>query len=89
MPKKFRHKFVNAFKRNPKAFIGFTKSHQIIHVIKILDKYKLVAIVMPFLVLALILSFLPNNIVWTIFIGSLAYLLFRIMRLFKTKTNKK
>ena len=32
---------------NPRAVIGFTKSHLIIHAIKILEKYRLVGVLMP------------------------------------------
>jgi len=85
IPKKFRQRFFNAFRHHPRAFIGFTKSHLIIHAIKVLDKYRLTAVVMPFVALALILSFLPNNFVWAVFIGSTGYLLFKIMRLFKNR----
>jgi uncharacterized protein involved in cysteine biosynthesis len=85
MPKKFGQKFIAAFRRNPKAFIGITKTHLIIHTIKILEKYRSVAVVLPFTVFALILSFLPNYLVWTIFIGSTGYLVFSAVRKFKPK----
>ena len=85
MPKKLKHRFIGAFKRNPKAFIGITKSQLIIHTIKILDKYRLVAVVMPFVVLAVILSFLPNYLVWSIFIGSTGYVVFSVCRKIKPK----
>ncbi|MCK5268144.1 MAG: hypothetical protein KAR07_08250, partial [Spirochaetes bacterium] len=89
IPQRFGHKFISAFKRNPKAFIGITKSHLIIHVIKILDKYRLVAVFMPFIALALILSILPDYLVWTIFIGSAGYLVFIVVRKFKHKSEPK
>jgi len=85
MPKRLRHRFIDAFKRNPKAVIGITKTHHIIHVIKILDKYRLAALLMPFIALVLILSFMPNYLVWSIFIGSAGYLVFSVVRKFKHK----
>jgi uncharacterized membrane protein len=83
-----RHRFIDAFKRKPKAVIGITKTHHIIHAIKILDKYGLVAVLMPFIALALILSFLPNYLTWILFVSSAGYLLFKIMRLFKNQNQK-
>ena len=85
MPKKFGQKFVAAFRRNPRAFIGITKTHLIIHTIKILEKYGLAAIVIPFIAVALVLLSLPNYLVWTIFIGSTGYLVFSAVRKFKPK----
>ena len=87
MPMKVRQRFFNVFRRNPRAIIGFTKSHLIIHVIKILEKYRLVGVLMPLIALALILSFLPINLVLAVFIGSAGYLLFKIMRLFKNRNQ--
>jgi hypothetical protein len=84
MPKKFRQRFFDAFKRNPRAILGLAKSHLIIHVIKILEKYRLLSVIMPFIALALILSFLPNKVAWAVFIGSAGVLVFSIFRKFKS-----
>jgi hypothetical protein len=84
-----KHRFIDAFKHKPKAVIGITKSHHIIHAIKIIDKYRLVSVLMPFIALALILSFLPNYLVWSIFIGSAGYLVFSVIRKFKHKPKAK
>ena len=84
---KVRQRFFDVFRRNPRAVIGLTKSHHIIHAIKILEKYRLLGVLMPFVALALILSILPNNFVWAVFIGSVGYLLFKIMRLFKNRNQ--
>jgi hypothetical protein len=82
---KVRQRFFDVFRRNPRAIIGFTKSHLIIHAIKILGKYRLVGVLMPFVALSLILSFLPDYLVWALFIGSLAYLVLSTIRKFKPK----
>ena len=87
--KRLRHRFIDAFKRKPKAVIGITKSHLMVHVIKILYKYRLVAVLIPFITLAIILSCLPNYMTWILFVSSAAYLLFKIMRLFKNKNQLK
>jgi hypothetical protein len=85
VPKKLRHRFIAAFKKNPRAFIGITRTHLILHTIKIFDKYRLVAVALPFVVLALILSYLPNYLVWTVFVGSAGYLVFSVVRTSKPK----
>ena len=71
---RFREAFVNAFKRNPKAVLGLTQTHFIIHSVKVLDKYDLVALILPFIGLGLTLNLLPEYLVWAIFIGSSWYL---------------
>ena len=40
---RFKDSFVHAFKRNPKAILGLTKIHFIIHSVKVLDEYGLSA----------------------------------------------
>jgi len=40
---------------------------------------------MPFVAFALILSFLPNKVVWAVFIGSAGIVVFSIFRKFKPK----
>jgi len=85
IPMKGRQRFFNAFRYHPRSFIGFTKSHLIIHAIKILEKYRLVGVLMPFVALALILLFLPNNFVWAVFIGSIGILVLSIFRKLKPK----
>ena len=71
---RFREAFVNAFKRNPKAVLGLTRTHFIIHSVKVLDKYDLVALILPFIGLGLTLNLLPEYLIWAIFIGSSWYL---------------
>jgi len=84
LPHKWRARLIDAFKRNPKAIIGITKSHLIIHTVKILHKHGIVSIILPFTTLAIGLSALPQSIVWAIFITSCGYLLMTITR----KSNK-
>jgi len=38
-PKKWRHRLIEIFKKNPKTVIGVTKAHFVIHTLKILNKY--------------------------------------------------
>jgi len=54
-----------------------------------LDKYGVTAIALPFVVLAMVLSFLPTYLVWAILIGSLGYLSGLILLKLRDKTKKK
>jgi hypothetical protein len=83
VPKSVRHRLIDAFKRNPRAFVGITKSHLIVHTLKILDKHGVVALVLPVITLALILSFLPNPLAWCLTVGCAGYLVFKVIRLFQ------
>ncbi len=65
--------------------IGITKVQVLVHTIKILEKYGTVAVVIPFITLAMLLSMLPNYLVWTILIGSAGYLVFSLVHKFKPK----
>ena len=86
-PKRWRHQFIEIFKKNPKTVIGVTKTHLVIHTLKILDKYGVAAIALPFVVLALILSFLPTYLVLVILIGSLGYISGLILLKLRVKTK--
>ena len=85
LPHKWKNRFIDAFKRNPKAFMGITKSHLIIHSVKALHKYGIVTAILPFMTLAIGLSMLPHYIAWIIFIASSCYLFMTITR----KSNKR
>jgi hypothetical protein len=88
MSNKWKVRFIDAFKRNPKAIIGITKSHLIIHSVKILHKHGIISIILPFTTLAIGMSALPQSIVWAIFIVSTGYL-FMAITWKKTKTTKR
>jgi hypothetical protein len=77
-PLRVREYFIRAFQHNPKAFIGVTKAHLIVHSIKILEKYGVAAAAVPFFTLATILSGIPASILWLMLIAVSWYLLFRI-----------
>ncbi len=85
MSNKWKSRFINAFKRNPKAIIGISKIHLILHGVKILHKHDLVSIILPFTILAIGMSVFPQPIVWFIFIASSGYLFMAITR----KSNKR
>ena len=75
-PRSLKSGFVQIFKSNPKAILGLTKAHFVIHSIKVLDKYNLTALIIPFTAFALGLNLLPEYLTWAVFIGSLGYLVF-------------
>ena len=77
IPKRFKGKFIDVFKRNPRAVLGLTKTHAVIHSVKILNKYRLSSLLIPVSALSLILSQIPQYIIWVIFIVSLGYLVFQ------------
>jgi hypothetical protein len=87
MPGKLKDKLIAAFKRNPKAILGITKIHFVIHGIKILKKYHLIALILPFVAASLILNLLPEYLLWAIFTGSTGYLGLLIARKFKRKPS--
>jgi hypothetical protein len=68
-----RRQFIKAFKKNPRAVIGLTKSQFLIHAIKIFEKYGLNALIVPVSMFALFLAMLPPVIVWVIFIATSSY----------------
>ena len=85
LPHKWKNRFIDAFKRSPKAIIGISKSHLIIHSVKTLHKHGIVSIILPFTTLAIGMSALPQFVVWIIFITSSGYLFITINR----KSNKR
>jgi len=70
------------------VFMGITKSHFIIHTLKILKKYNVVGIAVPIFGLSLLLSLLPPYVIAVIFILSAGYMVFIITRKIKTKFKK-
>jgi hypothetical protein len=63
--------------------VGFTKTHLIIHSIKVLEKYELVAFAVPFIAIALILSCLPAWLPWMLLTGSAGFVVLTLTRKFK------
>jgi hypothetical protein len=79
IPKRLKHKFIGAFKQKPKVVIGLTKTHLIIHTIKVFHKYGMIALLLPIIGISLILSMIPNWLLWTIFISSTGYLILSVI----------
>ena len=64
--------------------MGLTKSHFIIHTLKILKKYNIVGIAVPLVGLSLILSLLPPYVNAVVFILCVVYMAFIITKKFKS-----
>jgi hypothetical protein len=72
-----KRRFIKAFKSNPRAVMGLTNSHIVIHSIKILKKYRLQALLVPVSMFAMFLAMLPPTIVWGAFITTSAYFIIK------------
>jgi hypothetical protein len=79
-PRSLKPKLVQIFKANPKAVLGLTKAHFVIHSIKVLEKYDLAGLMVPFTGLSLALNLLPEYLIWAVFIGSLWYLVSLVLK---------
>jgi hypothetical protein len=89
IPKSLRAIYLKGlFKNNPIAFVGLTRSHFIIHTLKVLKKYHVMGAVIPIMGSSLILSLFPPYVLAVIFILSAGYMAFIISRKFKSKSKK-
>jgi hypothetical protein len=75
-PQRLKTGLLEIFRKNPRAIMGLTKAQLIIHSIKVLHKYHLIAVIIPILVASLILNLFPWYVVWACFIGSMGYLFY-------------
>jgi hypothetical protein len=73
---------------NLMVLIGFTKSHFLIHTLKILKKYNVVGLIVPLTGLFLILSFLHPYVTAVIFVLSAGYLVLIVYRKFKLEKGE-
>jgi hypothetical protein len=79
-PTSLKGKFIEVFKRNPKAVVGLTKAHFVIHSIKVLHKHGIIALILPFMTAALVLGLFPSYVAWGVFAGSSGYLIHSVVR---------
>jgi hypothetical protein len=86
-PTGLKGKFIEVFKRNPKAIMGLTRAHFLIHSIKILHKHGIIALILPFMATALFLGLFPSYVAWGVFAGSSGYLVSSIIK--KTSNRKR
>jgi membrane protein implicated in regulation of membrane protease activity len=81
-------KFIEVFKRKPKTILGLTKVHFILHGTKVLKKYHLIALIIPFMAAVLGLNLLPVYVEWGVFMVSSGYLVFLVLRRLKRKKSQ-
>ena len=67
----------------PKPFIGIAKSRLIKRIIKGLDRFGLVTLILPIILMAIILYMLPDYIFWLLVVCVSAWLIINIIKLFK------
>lgn len=60
VPIKFRYRFIDTFLKHPKPFIGIASSRALKSIIKTLDRFGIVTVFLPFVLLAICLAMLPD-----------------------------
>ena len=78
-------KYIKGFYKNPIVILGFSKSHFIVHTLKILKKHHLVGLMIPVMGLFLILSALPPYVTAAVFAVSIGYLMIILFQIFNLK----
>ena len=86
MPTKFRYRFIDLFKKTPKNFAGIAGSNVLKIIIRFLDRFGIVTIFLPFVLLAICLAMLPDYLLWLLLIAIFAHLAVSIIRLFRKKS---
>jgi hypothetical protein len=87
VPVQFRYWFIDLFKKTPGNFAGIAGSSVLKRIIRYLDRFGIVTIFLPFVLLAICLAMLPDYLLWFILIAIFAYLAISIIRLFKKKSS--
>lgn len=73
-PQAMKNGFIEAFKTTPKKILGLTRTHLVIHLVKICEKYGISALLVALLTATLGFGMLPVPVLWVVFSGSVAYL---------------
>jgi hypothetical protein len=60
VPSKFRYRYIDLFKKTPGNFAGIAGSGVLKRIIKFLDRFGIVTIFLPFVLLAICLAMLPD-----------------------------
>ena len=87
VPVKFRYKFIDLFKKTPRTFAGIAGSGVLKRIIKFFDRFGIVTIFLPFVLLAICLATLPNYLLWLLLIAIFAHLAISVIKLFKKKSS--
>jgi hypothetical protein len=87
VPVKFRYKFIDLFKKTPGNFAGIAGSGVLKRIIGFLDRFGIVTVFLPFVLLAICLAMLPNYLLWLILIAIFAHLAVSVIKLFRKKSS--
>jgi len=87
VPVKFRQWFIDLFKKHPEPYIGIAGSGVLKRIIKFLDRFGIVTVFLPFVLLAICLAMLPDYLLWFILIAIFAHLVISVIKLFKKKSS--
>jgi hypothetical protein len=87
VPVQFRYWFIDTFKKHPEPYVGIAGSSVLKRIIKVLDRYGIVTVFLPFVLLAICLAMLPDYLLWLILIAIFAHLAISVIRLFKKKSS--
>jgi hypothetical protein len=87
VPARFRYKFIDLFKKTPRNFADIAGSGVLKRIIKFLDRFGIVTIFLPFVLLAICLAMMPDYLLWLILIAIFAHLVISIVKLFKKKSS--
>jgi hypothetical protein len=87
VPARFRYSYIDLFKKTPGNFAGIAGSGVLKRIIKFLDRFGIVTIFLPFVLLAICLAMLPDYLLWLILIAIFAHLVISIVKLFSKKSS--
>jgi hypothetical protein len=87
MPVKFRYWFINTFKKHPEPYVGIAGSSVLKRIIRFLDRFGIVTVLLPFVLLAICLAMLPDYLLWLILIAIFAHLVISVVSLFWKKSS--
>lgn len=88
-PEKMRGHFIKVFTRSPRAVLGLTNSHIVLHTIKIFKKYHLLSVVIPIAAISMLLNLLSLPIVWAIFAGSTGYAMLTVFGFVRRRSKNR
>jgi hypothetical protein len=87
VPSKFRYRYIDLFKKTPGNFAGIAGSGVLKRIIKFLDRFGIVTVFLPFVLLAICMAMLPDYLLWLILIAIFAHLAVSVIKLFRKKSS--
>jgi len=87
VPVKFRYRFIDLFKKTPGNFASIAGSGVLNRIIKFLDRFGIVTVFLPFVLLAIVMTMLPDYLLWIILIAIFAHLAISAIKLFRKKSQ--